>query len=523
MAVDNKRIAKNTVALYIRMLLLMAVSLYTSRVILDVLGVDDYGIYNLIGGFVTLFSFISHALVGAMQRFFNVALGKKDSEQYKRLYSMSINIFAIFSLFLVVVGETVGLWFVTTQLNIPHGRETAALWVYQISLVTLIVNLFRTPDNASIIAHEKMSFYAYISIGEALLKLAIVFMLQSFGQDKLIVYVLLYLAATMLINVAYRLYCRKHIPLCRFSWMWDKNLCRQLVSFSGWNLLSGGSRVLKSQGDAFLLNHYYSVAVNAAFGVAAQVYNAVNMFLTNFQTAFRPQLVQTYASGEMDEHYRLLYRSAKFSYYLLLLIVVPVAFNLQGLLGLWLKEVPDYTLQFCLILLMAYLVDAIGAPLGTSVNAQGNIKGMQLWSSVLLLAGLVASFFFLRRGAEPWAVAVITFCVHVGFMLVYMYYARKLCFVRLRTFFRCVVLPVVATSALSLLVPFAILRIGNDGFWLVLGKSAADLVWVAAAVYALGLAKDERGYVKKSILKVFKINSSQLYDNQQITPPRHRF
>ncbi len=171
------------------------------------------------------------------------------------------------------------------------------------------------------------------------------------------------------------------------------------MSFSGWNLLSGGARVLKSQGDSFLLNHYYSVAVNAAFGVAAQVYNAVNMFLTNFQTAFRPQLVQTYAAGEMDEHYRLLNRSAKFSYYLLLLIVVPVAFNLNGLLGLWLKEVPEYTSQFCLILLMAYLVDAIGAPLGISVTAQGNIKGMQIWSSVFLLLGLVASFIFLRNVA----------------------------------------------------------------------------------------------------------------------------
>ena len=522
MAVDNKRIAKNTVALYIRMLLLMAVSLYTSRVILDVLGVDDYGIYNLIGGFVTLFSFISHALVGAMQRFFNVVLGINKTEQYKRLYSMSINIFAIFSLFLVVVGETVGLWFVTTQLNIPPGRETAALWVYQISLVTLIVNLLRTPNNASIIAHEKMSFYAYISIGEAVLKLAIVFMLQAFGHDKLIVYVLLYLASTILINVVYWFYCRKHIPLCRFLWMWDKNLCKQLVSFSGWNLLSGGSRVLKSQGDAYLLNHYYSVAVNAAFGIAAQVYNAVNMFLTNFQTAFRPQLVQTYAAGEMDEHYRLLYRSAKFSYYLLLLIVVPVAFNLNDLLGLWLKEVPEYTLQFCLILLMAYLVDAIGAPLATSVNAQGNIKGMQIWSSVLLLAGLVASFVFLRKGAKPWILAIITFAVHVGFMLVYIYYAHKLCYVKMRSFFRQVILPIAGASALSLVIPVVIRSLGNSGFWLVIGKCAADLAWVAVAVFLLGLAKEEKEYVKAVVLRIFKLKRSQQYDNQQITPPSHR-
>lgn len=495
MAVDSKKIAKNTLALYLRMLLLMAVTLYTSRVILATLGVDDYGIYNLIGGFITLFSFISHALVGAMQRFFNVSLGKKDDEQYKKVYSMSINIFALFSLFLLVVGETVGLWFVTTQLNIPAGRETAALWVYQLSLLSLIVHLFRTPDNASIIAHERMSFYAYISIGEAVLKLAIVFMLKAVGGDKLIAYVILYLAATVLINVAYWLYCRKSIPLCRFSFMWDKPIFKSLLSFSGWHLLTGGSRVLKSQGDAYLLNHYYSVAVNAAFGVAAQVYNAVNLFLTNFQTAFKPQLVQTYAAGEMDEHYRLMDRASKFSFYLLLLIVVPVVFNLRGLLGLWLKEVPNYTAEFCLIILMAYLVDAIGAPLAISVNAQGNIKGMQIWSAILLLAGLVASYLFLRNGAEPWTVAVITFTVHVGFLLTYMYYARKHSHVSLRVFCRKVVLPIGEVAALSCVVPFVIHNWGSDGFWSVLFKCVVDLAWVAAAEFVVGLTKEEKQYL----------------------------
>ena len=507
MAVNNKKIAKNTLALYLRMLLLMAVTLYTSRVILATLGVDDYGIYNLIGGFVTLFSFISHALVGAMQRFFNVAMGKKDDEQYKKVYSMSINIFALFSLFLIIVGETVGLWFVKTQLNIPVGRENAAMWVYQISLLSLIVHLFRTPDNASIIAHEKMSFYAYISIGEAVLKLGIVFMLKAIGGDKLIIYVLLYLAATVLINIVYWLYCKKRIPLCRFSFMWDKSIFKNLVSFSGWHLLTGGSRVLKSQGDAYLLNHYYSVAVNAAFGVAAQVYNAVNMFLTNFQTAFKPQLVQTFAAGEMEEHYRLMDRASKFSFFLLLLIVVPITFNLQGLLGLWLKEVPNYTAQFCLIILMAYLVDAIGAPLSVSVNAQGNIKGMQIWSSVLLLAGLIVGFLFLRKGAEPWIVSIVTFAVHFGFLLTYMYYARKLCHVSLRAFFRKVVLPIGSVALLSCIVPFVIRNLGNEGFWFIMLKCVVDLGWVGLMVLFVGLTKEERKYLLTTVLG--KLNSKK--------------
>ena len=467
MSVDSRLIAKNTLMLYIRMLLLLAVSLYTSRVILAALGVDDYGIYNLIGGFVSLLSFVSQALVNAMQRYFNVALGHNDKEEYQKIYSMGINIFAIFSLLLLLLGETVGIWLVRTQLNLPPGRETAAFWVFQISLFTVIVNMFRTPDNASIIAHEKMEFYAYISIFEALIKLAIVFLLSTIALDKLILYVLLYLGATLLINVIYAIYCRLKIPECHFTLMWDKPLFRSLISFSGWNMLSGGARVFKSQGDNFFLNRYYSVAVNAAFGVASQVYNAINLFLVNFQTAFKPQLVQSYASGDMESHYKLLYRSARLSYFLLLLIVVPVLFNIDGLLGLWLKEVPRYTGEFCFFVLLAYLVDAIGAPLATSIFANGNIRGLQISSTILLIGGFMAGFLFLKAGAVPYIIAIIIFFVHFGFFICYLYYARKLCNVGVRSFVKTVVLPVLFVSLISVIVPVGLSFI-PVGRWLVL-------------------------------------------------------
>lgn len=482
----------------------MAVSLYTTRVILSVLGVDDYGIYNLIGGFITLFSFISQALISAMQRFFNVALGHDDHDEYHRIYSMGINIFAIFSLFLIVVGETIGLWFVKTQLNIPPGRESAAMWVYQISIITLIINLFRTPDNASIIAHEKMKFYAYISIFEALLKLGIVFLLRMVDYDKLILYVLLFMTSTLLINIVYKLFCLRSIPECRYSFLWDKNLFKQLVSFSGWSMLSGGARVTKTQGDSYLLNHYYSVAVNAAFGVAAQVYNAVNLFLTNYQTAFNPQLIQSYASGDMEGHYRLITRSSKFSFFLLLIIVVPVVFNLEGLLGLWLVEVPQYTREFCTIILMAYLLDSIGAPLAVSVSAQGNIKGMQILSSVLLLTGLFVGFFVLRKGAAPWSVAIITFFVHFGFLLTYSYYARKYTKVNLRQFAKIVVMPILVVTIFSCLLPIMVRHISGNGFWIILLRCVIDLFWVAIIVFILGLQKEERTFIYQSFINIIK-------------------
>ena len=480
----------------------MAVSLYTSRVILATLGVNDYGIYNLLGGFVTFFSFISTSLVGSMQRYFNVALGRGDKEEYQRIYTMGINIFILFSLFLLLASETVGLWFVRTQFNIPAGRETAAFWVYQVSIITLIVNLFRTPDNASIIAHEKMDFYAYISVFEAIIKLAIVFILEKVAADKLILYVLLYLGATLIINVCYAVYCRRNISVCRYSLMWDTKLFKSLLSFSGWNMLSGGSRVLKSQGDAFLLNHYYSVAVNAAFGIAAQVYNTVNLFLTNFQTAFKPQLVQSYAAGEMDEHYRLISRSAKISYYMLLLIVVPVSFNLDNLLGLWLKEVPQYTQEFCLFVLLAYLVDALGAPLGVSVSANGNIRGTQVVSSILLTSGLFVGFLFLRNGAFPHIIAIIIFAVHFSLWVCYMYYARKYCQVSLLSYFNEVVMPVVLVTGACLLLPFGLTFVQEEK-WMILLLCLADLLWVGMAIYIFGLTKAEKEFVLSYIRKKF--------------------
>lgn len=505
MAINNKRIAKNTMALYVRMLLLMAVSLYTSRIVLRTLGVDDYGIYNLIGGFVSLFSFISASLVGAMQRFFNVSLGHNDHEEYRRIYSMGYNIFAIFSCFLLIVGETVGLWFVSTQLNIPEGRETATLWVYQMSLITLIVHLFRTPDNASIIAHERMQFYAYISIFEAVAKLGIVYLLSLMNIDKLILYVVLYLITTIAINIIYRLYSRWKIENCRYCLIWDKRLYHKLVSFSGLYMLTGGTRVVKAQGESFLLNHYFSVAVNAAFGVAAQVYNAVNMFLTNFQTAFNPQLVQSYAAGDFKEHQKLLMRAARLSFFLLLLIVVPVAFNLEGLLNLWLTEVPKYTREFCLFLLLAYLVDAMGAPLGVSVTANGNIKGMQIASSFFLFLGLTCSFFFLKTGAVAYVVAIITFFVHVGFWLCYMYYAHKYSGVNIRRYFSEVIVKCGFVGILSIVTP-VMLHKYVFGERLVLLHCLADVAWAAAVIFVGGLKNEERLFMKQYVFKFVKKN-----------------
>lgn len=487
--------------LYIRMIILMAVTLYTSRVILAVLGVDDYGIYSLIGGVIALFSFVSHALVQAMQRFFNVALGKQDNERYHRVYVMGYNIFFLFSAFLLLVGETVGLWFVNNKLNIPSGREAAVFWVYQISILTLIIQLLRTPDNASIIAHERMNFYAYISIGEAFIKLGIVFLLKLFAFDKLILYVLLYLVASVLINLLYKVYCNKKFAECRYGWLWDRTLCKEMISFSGWTLLSNGSRTVTMQGENIFLNQNYSVSVNAARGVASQVYNAVNTFLTNFATAFKPQLTKSYAAGEMSSHFSLLYRSSKFSFYLLLVLVIPIIFNLDAILGAWLVEVPLYTKEFCIFVLLAYLVDALVTPLGTSIFANGNIKGLQISIAIVFLIQLLASFFALRAGWPPYVVSVFILVSHSIHYLFYLYFCKRLCHLELRLYFKKVILPLIPICILVPIVPFFLQRYSMGICW-TLGLFVVDALWVLVWVWIIGLDNSEKPFIRSMIMKL---------------------
>lgn len=502
-SVNNKRIAKNTVFLYIRMILLMGVSLYTTRVVLAILGVDDYGIYQLIGGFISLFSIISSALVTAVQRFFNIALGKADQMLFSNIYSTSLILLIILSAILLIIGETVGLWFINKQLNIPAGREDATFWVYQLSLITLIVSLFRSPDNAAIIAHERMSFYAFLSIAEALLKLAIVFLLSLVGSDKLITYTLLYLCVTAIINVFYKLYCNMCFSYCRFRFIWDKRLTKEMMSFSGWTLMGKGVQLGTIQGENFFLNHYYSVSVNAARGVASQVYNAINVFLYNFQTAFQPQLVQSYVDKDKTEHHKLLYRTSRLSFFLLLLITVPVLFNLDVLLSIWLEEVPQYTKEFCVYVLFAYLVDALSTPLSTSISANGSIKKTQVTLSIIFAFQLVCSFVALKLGVVPYIVSIFILCSHILMFLTYLYNAHQLCSVSYVLFVKEVIGPCALVLVSSLLIPYLSSPLSHDflsAFFLII----ADFLWTALVVWCIGLSKGEKNlittYVKNKFL-----------------------
>lgn len=493
-AVNTKIIAKNTILLYVRMLLILMVSLYTSRVILQVLGVDDYGIYHLCAGFVTFLTFISNALVSTMQRYFNVALGRKDALYYNTVFSMSINVLIVLSAIILLLGETVGLWFVMTKLNIPSDRYDACIWVYQISLITFIVNVLRTPYHASIIAHEKMSFYAYFSFIEVLLRLGSVFLLKWLPGDSLILYAVLYMMVIILVNIAYLVYCKSEFPECRYRFNKDISLLKELLGFSGWNLFGQAAVVVKNQGEAIFINRFFSVAANAAMGVASQVTSALEMFVSNFQTAFTPQLIQSYAAKDYIAHMNLLFRTAKFSFFLLLIMIVPIVTNLDYILNLWLVEVPKYTAQFITYILISYLLNALGTPFTFSILATGKIKYYQISIACIFIAGLLFAYICLALGAEPYYVAIVSIIIQFVLLISRLYYAHEYVHISYRRFLLEVLLPCLIVTCLSLIMPWLLNKYSFTGFQffcsIILG-----IIYMCLLVVLIGMNRFERNYI----------------------------
>lgn len=344
---NNKRIAKNTLLLYFRTLFIMLVTLYTSRVVLNTLGVTDYGIYNVVGGVVMMFSVISGSLSSSISRFITYELGHGDFEKLKRIFSTSVNIQIGISILILVLAELFGVWFLNAKMNIPAERLSAANWVLQCSLLSFIINLISVPYNACIIAHERMSAFAYISILEAVLKLAVVYMLLVSPYDKLATYAILLVVVALIIRMAYSLYCRRHFEESRYKFVYDKPLVKEMTGFAGWSFFGNGAYMLNVQGVDMLINIFFGVTLNAARGVATQVQNAVMQFVNNFTVAVNPQITKSYAAGEMEYMYKLVCRGARFAYFLLLLFVVPIVCEADYILRLWLKLVPEYAPTFC--------------------------------------------------------------------------------------------------------------------------------------------------------------------------------
>lgn len=415
-AVNNKRIAKNTLYLYLRMLFVMGISLYTVRAILDILGVVDYGIYNVVGGVVTMFAFMNKTLSTSSQRYFSVALAKDDRDDLKRVFSLNLTVFSILGVIVVVLLETIGLWFVNYKMTIPPDRMFPANVVYQVSILAMLLHIVVVPYMALVVAHEKMNIFAIIGVVEAVGKLAIVFLLTVISFDKLIIYGVLVLLLAFGNSLWYIIYCLKHYPESHFRWYWNKNEAVDLLGFSGWHFLGTFSTTGRSQGINILLNLFFNPAINAARAVAYQVYGAVHQLVTNFFTAVKPQIYKSYASSQYEEMFKLVMRSSLFSMYLISLLIFPLIASTQFVLGLWLKKIPEYTIVFVQLVLLNGLVDSVDAPLSATALATGKIRKYEIAVSSVILANIPISYVALKMGCNPeitMVISIVLSCIDV--------------------------------------------------------------------------------------------------------------
>lgn len=416
---NNNRIAKNTLLLYARMLFLMFIGLFTSRVILDKLGEVDFGIYNVVGGFVTMFAVISGAMTTATQRFLSFEIGKGERGYVHSIFSTMVYIHIILAIIVLIVGEFFGLWFLNTQMNFPPERYTAANWVFQFSLFTFILNVINVPYNGALIAYERMSAFAYFSIIDALFKLLICYLIAITPYDRLIVYAALLAFIQILLIAIYFLYCKKHFPDCRVGGHFDKKYGKEVFSFVGWNLIGSFAGIAKEQGVNVVLNIFFGPAVNAARGIAYQVLGKVNGFVSNFQMAMNPQIIKNYAAGAKKEMFKLVFRGAKFSYLLLLTISLPIIIEADLLLNLWLKEVPEYTSIFLIIIIFTALLNSLSNPLIISMHASGKVRDYQIVVGGISLLTLPLVYLGFKLFAlEPyWAMLIaiaVEFICHIA-------------------------------------------------------------------------------------------------------------
>lgn len=497
---NNKRIAKNTMLLYVRTLFIMLVTLYTSRVVLNTLGVTDYGVYNVVGGVVAMFGFINSSMSSATQRYITFALGKGDMAQLQKVFSTALQIHVFIAALIVVLGETVGLWFMYTQMQIPADRMDAAFWVLQCSIVSTVVMIISVPYNADIIAHEKMSAFAYISILEAVLRLAVVYVLLVFSYDKLILYAFLILGVQLLVRLCYTRYCNRHFKESKYRHVWDKRLMKEMSGFAGWSLFGNLSGVFTGQGLNMLLNVFFGPVVNAARAVAVQVQGAIQQFVGNFQMALNPQITKTYAKGEMEEMHKLIFRSARFSFYLLFFISLPVLFETDFILTIWLKTVPEHTVVFLRIMICTSLIYSLANPLIAANQATGKVKKYQAVCGTILLLILPVSYVCLLLGCPAYSVFIVHFVMESIAQLARMVMLRSEVGIRVRDYIKNIYYKVLLVVVLSVIVPSFIYTYMSDGWVRFVFVCVACALSVGMVTYTVGLYANEKVIVKSKAI-----------------------
>ena len=499
---NNKRIAKNTLLLYFRMLLMMFVTLFTSRVVLDKLGVTDYGIYNVVGGVVAMLGFLNSSMSNAVQRYLSFEIGKNNEAGVNRIFNVSLFAHAGIAVFVFVVMEIVGVWYLNTHMNIPAERMDAANWVLQCSIFTTLFTIVQVPYNAIIISKEQMGIYAYISILEVVLKLLVVYMLAIGNFDKLKLYSVLIMVVTIGIVMIYRFYCTRKYKEAKFKFIKDWNLLKQIVGFASWNMLGELAWVFTGQGVNIILNSFFGPVVNAARGLAEQVNGAVNRFVANFQTAVNPQLIKNYASDQLGEMKTLLFRSTRFSYYLLLALSLPIILKMDFILHLWLKEVPDYTTGFCQLVLVRSLVSTLSNLLAQVARAYGKIRNYQIIVSIFLFLNFPLSYIVLKFGGSPLSTMFVNIGINAMLLFVRLRLTNRMIQMTYGSFIRNVLFPVIIVTAVALVIPLTIYFMLDNSIISFIIVCLVSFVSVGVSTYALGMNANERLYILAAISKI---------------------
>lgn len=500
-ASNNKRIAKNTLLLYFRTFLLMVITLYTSRVILATLGVDDYGIYNVVGGFVSMFAVISGALSSSISRFITFELGHGDKVKLSKIFSTSVNIQIGIGLLILILGETVGIWFLNTQMNIPVERMGAANWVLQCSLISFIISLISVPYNAAIIAHEKMKAFAYVSILEAVLKLAIVYLLVVSDVDKLILYAILHVVVALFIRLIYGLYCNRNFTECHYHFVYDKSLLKEMTGFAGWSFLTNGAYILNTQGINVLINLFFGVAINAARGIATQVDAAIMQFVNNFTTAINPQIIKSYAAGDKESMFKLICRGAKFSYFLLLLFAIPFVCEADIILSLWLEDVPAHTSTFLRLSVLASMMNILGNTQWTACQATGKIRNYTLIITPLGCLVFPITWLLYKIGLPVESTYYVFIVIYLLLDTVRLFLMKSLIHFPVMMFIREVFGVIFVVSLAAIVLPTIELYILPQVWWRLPITVLVSTLSVALSVYVLGLTDGEKHTIIDSIKK----------------------
>ena len=493
---NNKRIAKNTLFLYIRMLFLTVIGLFTSRIILNVLGIEDYGVYNAVAGFVSMFTFLTASLSNAISRYLNVTIGNSNDELLKDIFPTSMNIQIIMSIIMAIIIDLVGVWFLNSHMNIPEERIEIANAIFHISIISFVISLISVPYNAAVIAHEHMNFFAYMGIFDGILKLVSAFLLYIAPIDRLLTYSFLLCLIPMLDLFIYIVYCRRHFAECHYRLIFKSNLFREMFSFAGWNFLGSSSAILNNYGVNLIINIFFGVTVNAARGVANQVDGVIRQFITSFTIAINPQIMKSFASGNNDYMNRLIRSGAKYSTFLVLLFAIPFWYEADAILYIWLGNYPEYAPIFVRLTLLGIIIDLSGNSLANAVWATGKVKKYYLVIGPIGLFAIPLTYLFFKIGCPPYMAYVSYIITYSIIQISRIFIAKGYIALEIKQYLNEVYFRPIIVSILPLIANTILFMTLNPGLQRFIFSIISSFFWLIISIWLFGLSNAERSTIK---------------------------